>query len=94
MKKILLSVLCLVVIFPGIVFGQAPVDRLAPNAPGAHMWDKFSISYKTILIGGLLVGYRSGIATGAASEHRRIKSDTMTSRTEADKLTADAQTLF
>ncbi len=43
MKKVLLSVLCLVVIFPGIVFGEAPVDKLAPNAPGAHMWDKFDI---------------------------------------------------
>jgi len=94
LKKVLLSVLCLVVIFPSIVFGEAPVDRLAPNAPGAHIWDKFSISYKTILIGGLLVGYRSGIATGAASEHRRIKNDTMISRTEADQLTADAQTIF
>jgi hypothetical protein len=95
LKKYVLSVLCFIVaISPSMVFCEVPADRLAPGAPSAQMWDKFDISFKTILIGGLLVGYRSGIATGAASEHRRINNDTVKSRTEADKLTAKAQGLF
>ena len=95
MKKYVFSVLCFIVaISPGMVFSGVPVERLAPGAPSAQIWDKFDISFKTILIGGLLVGYRSGIATGAASEHRRINNDTVMSRTEADKLTAKALGLF
>lgn len=95
MKKYILSVLCFIVtISPGMVFGEVPVDALAPGAPSAQIWDQFDISFKTILIGGLLVGYRSGIATGTASEHRRINNDTVTSRAEADRLTAKAQGLF
>ena len=94
MKK-LLSFLCLIVVIsPNLVFCEIPDDQLAPRAPSAAIWDKFDIAYKTILIGGLLVGYRSGIATGVASEHRRMKNDTEISRTEANKLTAQAQSLF
>jgi len=52
------------------------------------------MSFKTILIGGLLVGYRSGVAKGTASEHRRINNDTVNSRAEADRLTVKAQGLF
>ena len=40
------------------------------------MWEDFDNAFKGLLIGGLLVGYRQGIATGAAAEHRRLKSDT------------------
>jgi len=95
LKKYLLSVLCFIVaISPSMVFCEMPIDLLAPGAPSAQIWDKFDISFKTILIGGLLVGYRSGLSTGVASEHRRIKNDTVISRTEADKLTANARTLF
>jgi len=94
MKK-LLPVLCLIVfISPKLVFCEIPYDQLAPRAPSADIWDKFDIAYKTILIGGLLVGYRSGIATGVASEHRRMKNNTVISKTEADKLIAQAQSLF
>ncbi len=95
LKKVLLFGLCLVaVILPSLGFCESPADRLAPNVPSAHIWDKLDISYKTILIGGLLVGYRLGIATGSASEHRRLKNNTMISITEADKLIEKAKTLF
>jgi hypothetical protein len=39
------------------------------------------------------VGYRSGIATGVASEHRRMNNNTI-SRNEANKLIAQAKSLF
>ncbi len=95
MKKSLLSVFCLiVVIFPNLVFSEIPGDKLVPRATSARIWDKFDIAFKTILIGGLLVGYRSGIATGASSEHRRLNNNNVISRVEAAKLTAQGQSLF
>lgn len=94
LKKIFLFALCLVAVnFSDVVFCQSP-DRLAPNVPDADIWDKLDISHKTILIGGLLVGYRSGVAAGAASEHRKLKNNTTIAISEAGKLIEKARTLF
>ena len=95
MKKYVLSVLCFIAaISPSLVFCEVSVDTLFPDAPSAQIWDKFDISFKTILIGGLLVGYRSGIATGAASENRRINNDTLMSRSRGRQVDSQVTGLF
>ena len=95
MKKVIVLVLCLIIfISSGLSFGEAFADKLTPRAPKAEMWDMFDMAFKSVLIGGLLVGYREGIATGAASEHRRLKKDSVMSRTGADQLISRAQELF
>jgi hypothetical protein len=81
MKRSLLPVLCLIaVVLPDPVFSETPVDQLAPRVPRALIWDKFDTAFKTILIGGLLVGYRAGIATGAASEQEQCFFDVLPSK--------------
>ncbi len=95
MKKIVALFLGLILfITSGLTFCEASDDKLTPRAPKAEMWDMFDMAFKSVLIGGLLVGYREGIATGAASEHRRLKNDTKMSRTEADQLISRARVLF
>ena len=95
MKKVFVFFLCLIIfVFSSLTFCEASVDKLTPRAPDAHMWDRFDMAFKSVLIGGLLVGYREGIATGAASEHRRLKNDTVMSRTDADQLISRAGVLF
>jgi len=95
MKRIFVLVLGLAIILnSGAAFCDTSTDKLTPRAPGAHMWDDFDNAFKALLIGGLLVGYREGVAVGAASEHRRLKSDTEMSRTAADQLTSKARVLF
>ena len=95
MKKVLVSFLCLIIfISTCLTFYEASADKLTPRSPKAQMWDNFDIAFKSVLIGGLLVGYREGIAIGAASEHRRLKNNTKMSRTEADQLISRAQELF
>ena len=95
MKKVIVLFLCFVIfISSGMTFSEAFADKLTPRAPKAEMWDMFDMAFKSVLIGGLLVGYREGIATGAASEHRRLKNDTKMSRTEADQLISSARVLF
>ncbi len=91
MKKLLVLILCLIIF---ISFSEAAADKLTPRDPKAEMWDRFDMAFKSVLIGGLLVGYREGVATGAASEHRRVKDDTMMSEAEAELLISRAQELF
>ncbi|KPK28720.1 MAG: hypothetical protein AMJ61_01435 [Desulfobacterales bacterium SG8_35_2] len=94
MKKLLLVLLIVLVISPKSAFCQSPQDKLTPRSPKAEIWDRFDIAYKSVLIGGLLVGYRSGIATGIASEHRKMMGDTEISRTEAKEMNALAKSMF
>ena len=69
-------------------------EQLTPKAPNADVWDDFDIAFKTLLIGGLLVGYRSGLATGVESEHKKLKNYTAESKNEANKLITQAKSLF
>lgn len=95
MKKVIVLVLRLIIfISSGLSFGEAAADKLTPRAPKAQMWDMFDEAFKSVLVGGLLVGYREGIAIGAASEHRRLKNNTVMSRSEADQLISRARVLF
>jgi len=82
------------IILPELVFAETQKDPLTPGGPITAMWDQFDVAFKNLLIGGVLVGYRSGFAAGVAAEHRKLLNDTDTSRTEANKLTAQAQSLF
>ena len=94
MKKLLVAMCLIVVISPKLAFCEPPKDKLTPRAPKAEIWDKFDIAYKIILIGGLLVGYRSGIATGIESEHRKMKNDTSMSRADSKIMIAQAKSIF
>jgi len=93
-KNLWFSLGIVIAMLPGSAFCQSPADPLVPNVPSARIWDNLSISHKTILIGGLLVGYRSGVAAGAASEHRKLKNNSTDSQTAADELIEKAKTLF
>ena len=90
MTKLLITICLIVVIFPNLAFCETAKDKLTPRAPSADIWDRFDIAYKC----GLLVGYRSGIATGVASEQRRMNNNNTISRNEANKLIAQAKSLF
>jgi hypothetical protein len=95
MKKVFILSLCLIIFIPSsLTFSEASADKLTPRAPKAEMWDRFDMAFKSVLIGGLLVGYREGIATGAASELRRLKNNSVKSTSEADQLKSRAQVIF
>lgn len=93
-KKLLYVICIITVVAPKLGLCETFKDPLTPRAPNTEIWDDFDVAFKTLLIGGLLVGFRSGIATGVESEHRKLKDNTDESIIEANKLIIQARSLF